>query len=113
MLQYTQVGDYLIPNIIPNKQPERTYTKWGEHRRAFLKEHRLVEYNLLVIKAELTAHLNEIDERAWGMWERIMEQLKRQPPSPQPPQGTMEWVGWQNRRRAIADEQIFNEIIYQ
>jgi len=110
-ITYTQVGDYLIPNIIPNKQPEKTYTKWGELRRSFLKEHRLVEYNLLIIKAELTAHLNEIDERAWDMWERIMEQLEKS--IPPPPQGTMQWVQWQNRLRAIADEQIFNEIIYE
>ena len=110
-ITYTQVGDYLIPNIIPNKQPKRTYTKWGEIRRAFLKEHRLVEYNLLTIKAELISHLNELDERAWDMWERIMEQLEKS--STPPPQGTMQWVQWQNRLRAIADEQVLNDIIYE
>ena len=112
-ITYRQVGDYLIPNIIPNKQPKRTYTKWGEIRRAYLKNHCLVEYNLLVIKSELTAHLNEIDEQAWNMWDTIMEQLEKRPPTPTPPQGTMEWVQHMNGLRAIADEQIFNDLIYE
>ena len=109
-IQYKQVKDYLIPNIIPNKQPEKTYTKWGEIRQEYLKNHRLVEYNLLVIKAELIAHLNEIDKQAWELWERIMEQLEAQ--STPPPQGTMAWVQWQNRLRSIADEQVLHDIIY-
>ncbi|MCL2838299.1 MAG: TnpV protein [Oscillospiraceae bacterium] len=109
-ITYRQEGDYLIPNLTLPKQPKRTYTKWGEIRRTYLKNHCPVQYNLLVIKAELTAHLNEIDEQAWSMWETIMEQLERQ--SVPPPQGTMQWVQWQNRLRAIADEQVLHDIIY-
>ena len=89
-----------------------TYGKWGMIRRTYIKEHQKVFYNLLVIKAELTAHLKEIDEQAWNMWETIMEQLKKQPPTPTPPQGTMEWVQHMNGLRAIADEQVLHDIIY-
>ena len=31
-ITYTQVGDYLIPNLTLPKQPKRIYTKWGEIR---------------------------------------------------------------------------------
>jgi len=89
------------------------YGKWGMIRRTYLKEHCLVEYNLLAIKGVLIAHLNEIDEKAWELWERIMEQLQKKPPIPTPPQGTMEWVQHQNRLRAIADEQVLNDLIYE
>ena len=109
-ITYTQVGDYLIPNLKLKKQPQRTYGKWGEIRKNYLKEHCKVFYNLLVIKAELTAHLNEIDEQAWNMWETIMEQLKKHRTAP--PQGTMEWVQFMNGLRAIADEQVLHDIIY-
>jgi len=95
-ITYTQVGDYLIPNLKLKEQPKRTYTKWGEIRREYLKNHCLVQYNLLVIKAELTAHLNEIDKQARNLWDTIMEQLERKPPTPTPPQGTMEWVQHMN-----------------
>ena len=89
------------------------YGKWGMIRRTYLKEHCSVEYNLLAIKGVLIAHLNEIDEKAWELWERIMEQLQKKPPIPTPPQGTMEWVQHQNRLRAIADEQVLNDLIYE
>ena len=111
-IKYAQVGDYLIPNIIPNKQPKRIYGKWGMIRETYLREHCLTEYNLLVIEAELIAHLNEIDKQARDMWEQIMEQLERQPPTLTPPQGTMEWVQHMNGLRAIADEQVLHDIIY-
>ena len=81
-ITYRKVGDYLIPNIIPNKQPKRNYGKWGMLRQTYLKNHCLVEYNLLVIKAKLITHLNEIDEQAREMHEWIMEQLEKQNPSP-------------------------------
>ena len=42
---------------------EKKYGKWGMLRKTYLKEHQAVFYNLLVIKAELIAHLNEIDEQ--------------------------------------------------
>ena len=89
------------------------YGKWGISRREFLENHRQSEYNQLKAENKLIPHLNEVDKQAWKLWERIMEQLEQQPPSPQPPQGTMEWVGWQNRLRAIADEQVLSDIIYE
>jgi len=89
------------------------YGKWGILRREFLQNYRQDEYHQLQAEGKLILYLNELDERAWDMWELIMEQLEQQPLSPQPPQGTMEWVQWQNRLRAIADEQIFNDLIYE
>ena len=109
-ITYTKVGDYQIPNLIPNKEPEKLYGKWGMLRRTFLKNHREGEYNLLMIKAELITHINEIDKQAREMHERIMVQLEKQ--NPLPPQGTMEWVQHQNSLRNIADEQVLHDIIY-
>ena len=82
-------------------------------RRTFLENHRSNEYKELQAEGKLIPHLNELDKQARKLWDRIMEQLERQPPSPQPPQGTMAWVQWMNGLRAIADEQIFNDLIYE
>jgi len=109
-ITYEKVGDYQIPNLIPNKQPKADYGKWGMLRRTFLKNHCEGLYNLLSMKGELITHLNEIDEQARDMWETIMEQLKKQ--NTAPPQGTMKWVQYMNGLRAIADEQVLNDIIY-
>ena len=93
-----------------SKQTKSNYGKWGMIRREYLKNHCPVEYNLLAIKGELITHLNEIDEQARNLWETIMEQLNKHRPSP--PQGTMEWVQHMNQLRAIADEQVSHDIIY-
>ena len=39
-IEYIQSGDYQIPNLIGNREPEGTLTKYGLMRRNFLKEHR-------------------------------------------------------------------------
>ena len=109
-LTYRKVGDYLIPNLIPNEEPKPSYSKWGIIRRNFLKNHHPIRFNMLMIDGELIAHLNEIEEQARELWETIMSQLKHQFPSP--PQGTMEWVQHQNQLRSIADEQVLHDIIY-
>ena len=91
-------------------QVEKTYCKFGMLRETYLKNHCEDFYNSLKNSDELIPHLNEIDEQAWDMWETIMSQLAKK--NPPPPQGTMEWVQHQNRLRAIADEQVLNDIIY-
>jgi len=87
------------------------YGKWGMLRREFLQNHRQSEYNQLKAEGKLIQHLNELDERAGDMFERIMEQLEKSIPPPS--EDYMERVQWQNRLRSIADEQIFNDIIYE
>lgn len=108
--KYHKVGDYLLPNITPNKDVQKTYGKWGQLRREFLKEHRESDYNLLMMKGALTAYLNAFDEEAQEMHERIMDKLEKN--IFEPPQGTMEWIQWQNSLRFLADEQVFNDLIY-
>ena len=41
-LNYTQVGDYLVPNLTLTDQPSRVLGKYGLLRRDFLWEHRLI-----------------------------------------------------------------------
>ena len=89
-----------------------TYGKWGMIMREHLENHNIELFNSLIVNRELTAHLNEIDKQARNLWDTIMEQLERQPPTPTPPQGTMEWVQHMNGLRAIADEQVLHDIIY-
>jgi hypothetical protein len=64
-ITYTQVGDYLLPNITlsepPNAEPLGRY---GRMRRAFLREHRPILYNQLLITEKLFPHLRETEEAA-------------------------------------------------
>ena len=40
-LTYEKNGDYLIPNLTANEEPEGTLTKYGMMRKNFLQEHRM------------------------------------------------------------------------
>jgi len=108
-IKYVQQGDYLLPELV-SSEVKSNYGKWGQLRKQYLKENCEWQYNMLKMRGELNRHLNEIDETAKAMFDRIVEQLEKQ--NPPPPQGTMEWVKWQNKLRAIADEQVLNDLIY-
>ena len=41
-LTYTQMGDYLFPNVALPEQPDRDLGKYGRMRLRYLKEHRPV-----------------------------------------------------------------------
>jgi hypothetical protein len=64
-ITYTRVGDYLLPSIKlsepPNAEPIGYY---GRMRRAFLREHRPILYNQLLMTEMLFPHLRETDRAA-------------------------------------------------
>ena len=63
-LNYTQVGDYLIPNLTLADQPSRALGKYGLLRKDFLREHRPILWGTLVLNGELYRHLLKIEDAA-------------------------------------------------
>ena len=64
-IEYTQVGDYFLPNILLNELPAEEKIiplgRYGKMRRAFLKEHCPIQYSTLLLKEQLFYHLREVD----------------------------------------------------
>ena len=52
-LTYTRNGDYLIPDLKLSEQPEKPLGKYGRMRKAYLKEHRPILYNQLLMSEKL------------------------------------------------------------
>ena len=68
-ITYTQIGDYLIPNItlrekIPSDGFGEPLGRYARMRRAFLREHRTIFYNTLLLSEQLYPHLRDVDETA-------------------------------------------------
>ena len=113
-LTYTRNGDYLIPDLNLSEQPEKPLGKYGRMRKAYLKEHRPLIYNQLLLTEKLYPHLIEIDETAQSRLEQMMpllakdagatEQLKASDP--------MRWVGLMNTCKAQAEEILMAELIH-
>ena len=111
---YRQCGDYLIPEISMPNTETTSIGKYGRMRHRYLKEHREVLYNAMILNGTLWNHLAEVDKTCMdrldvivlGMKETqgITEELKARDP--------MAWVGAMNNIRSAAEEILFAEVIY-
>ena len=110
-LSYTQTGDYLLPNLILN-QPRKPLGKYGRLRRTYLKDHRPVLYNTMLLNGSLYPHLMEVEQTAESRMQQTMEQLLKQTPAPNKEQHQMGWVQHMNSLKAQAEELVLTELIY-
>ena len=92
-LTYTQVGDYLLPNIQLEEMEDRPLGKYGRMRRSYLEENNQLLYNHLALTGKLFPHLWEIQDTA--------DKTTRQ----------MDWVRHMNCLKAQAEEIVIAELI--
>ena len=77
-MTYIQNGDYLIPDLKLSQQPEKSLGKYGRMRKTYLKEHRPILYNQMLLSEKLYPHLLEIDETAQSRLEQMIPQLAKE-----------------------------------
>ena len=74
-LTYIRCGDYDIPNLKLSEQPETSIGKYGRMRKSYLKEHRPILYNHLLMSEKLYPHLLEIERTAQGRVETMLPHM--------------------------------------
>ena len=110
-LNYTQTGDYLLPNLTLN-QPRKPLGKYGRLRRTYLKEQRPVLYHTMLMNGSLYPHLTEVEQNAAAMKEHLMTELLAKNPAPDKEKNQMQWVQHMNSLREQVEEVIRTELIY-
>ena len=113
-LTYTRVGDYAYPNLtLQNPQP-KSLGKYGRMRREYLKNHRPILYNRLILSEKLHSHLTEIDMTANGRLEQMMDELAKANglTEKMKSENPMLWVQTMNSLKSQAEETILTELIY-
>ena len=112
-LTYTRNGDYLIPDLKLSEQPEKPLGKYGRMRKAYLKEHRPILYNQLLMSEKLYPHLREIDETANRRLAQMMPQMAEAAGATEALKAAdpMAWVGLMNTCKAQAEEILLAELI--
>ena len=112
-LTYIRCGDYDIPNLKLSVQPETSIGKYGRMRKSYLKEHRPILYNQLLMSEKLYPHLLEIDETAQSRLEQMMPQLTKEAGATEELKASdpMKWVGLMNTCKAQAEEILMAELI--
>ena len=112
-MSYTLHGDYYLPDLVLREE-EPTYGKYGMLWKQFLKEHRPIRYQNLLLSGKLTAHLNQIDQEVTEQVEVLMKQMveKQGVNENLKRQDQMRWVRLMNNVKAGAEEIVMREIIY-
>ncbi len=113
-LTYSKCGDYYIPNLVYSV-PDTPIGKYGLLRESYLKEHRSVRYNHMLMSGKLYLHLVEIDEQAQHLLDTMIPKLKAQQGVTEKlkADNQLEWVGRMNNIKAQVEEVIFSEIVYK
>ncbi len=112
-IQYIRVGDYYIPDLTLPEEA-RPIGKWGRMHREYLKEHKPIQYNCLLLSGKLWTYLADLNEQAQDRMERIIEQMKVTEGITETLKASdpMAWVGAMNNIRNRAEEIIREELIF-
>lgn len=111
-IAYTTVNDVQIPNLtLPETEPIGRY---GRMRQKYLREHRTVLWNHLVLTGMLYEHLSEIEATAQSRIDLMLPKLAAEAGATEALKATdpMKWTGLMNACKAQAEEVVLSELIY-
>ena len=112
-MDYVLVGDYYVPDL---KLPEerRPIGHWGRLRQSYLKLHRPMLYNELILSGRLHTVVADLNEQAQERLSLIVEQMKASEGVTEELKTAdqMAWVSAMNSIRNRAEEIILSEMIF-
>ena len=113
-LTYTQIGEYLYPDLTLPETEEAPMGKYGMLHKTYLKEHKPMLYDRLLLAGKLDGHLMDIDRRATEMVEQLTRELAQQNRVDEEMKATnqMAWVQAMNNFKASAEEVVLRQLIY-
>ncbi len=113
-LAYRQEGDYLVPDLEMDEQPEGELRKFGLLRKKYLMENDEAQFSILLFKNELMGHLFTLQEQAEKRMDRIMTQMAEKMGVDEvlKERDQMQWVRKMNGIRQSAEETVLTEMIY-
>ncbi len=118
-ITYRVEGDYLIPDLIMDGEadgsPEEMIGKYGLLRESFLKQHWHGTYTAMLLMGKLTTHLQEIDRQAEEEMECLLRKMMERQGVDEALKAAdqMAWVQKVNALRAMAEEMVLREVVYQ
>ena len=115
-IQYRQVGDYNIPNLIlPPEEANIRLGKWGMLHKDYLLKNKRVLFTTLLTQGKLYQHCAEIEKQATDMFDTLVERMKVTEGVTEQlkEENQMEWVVRMNNIRIRATEIVNHNIIYK
>lgn len=95
-------------------EESRAIGRWGRLHRNYLKEHRPILFNDLVLSGQLWTYLANLNEQVQERLSLIIEQMKVSEGVTEELKAAnqMAWVGAMNSIRNRAEEIILREMVY-
>ena len=109
---YTQVGNFLLPDL--EVEECKPIGKYGRMRKRYLKEHRPILFNTMLLSGKLYQHLDEINHVCEERIELLTRQMAQQEGATEALKAAsqMEWVRRMNSIHNRAEEIVLNELVY-
>ena len=114
-LAYTRTGEYLVPDVALDGQPDRPLGKYGLMRKEYLRRNKPVLWARLCTSGKLFPHCREIEDKANSRLEAVLpalaeavgatEELKASDPK--------QWLALMDTCKAQAEEAVLRELVYR
>ena len=104
---------YYIPDLTLTEE-SRPIGRWGRMHREYLREHKPIQYNCLLLSGKLWTYLADLNEQAQDRLERMIDQMKVSEGITEALKASdpMAWVQRMNYIRARAEEIVREELIF-
>lgn len=112
---YTQVGDYMLPDLLPAEEKEANIGVWAMRHKQYLKQNHKVRYYNLLTSGKLNSYLADIEQQAQNLFSRLVKDLAEKDNVTEELKATdmMLWVQKMNNIRNRATEIVNADIIYE
>lgn len=111
---YTQVGDYMLPDLLPAEEETNNIGVWAMRHKRYLKQNHKVRYYNLLTSGKLNSYLANVEQQAqdFFLWlvkdlaekENVTEELKAS--------DMMLWVQKMNNICSRAIEVVNTKLIF-
>ena len=114
---YERRGDYLLPCITLREKPPppelaEPLGNYARMRRAYLKEHRPIQYTRLLLTEQLFSHIRMVDDEASKRIEAIMSDILVFQPLPDKATDGLAWAAHMNTVKHTAEKMALDELVY-
>lgn len=113
---YTQVGDYMLPDLLPAEEERETNIGvWGMRHKRYLKQNHKVHYYNLLTSGKLNSYLADVEQQAQQLFLRLVKDLAEKENVTEELKATdiMLWVRNMNNIRNRVTEKVNADIIYK
>ena len=112
---YTQVGDYMLPDLLPAEEEKKTNIGvWAMRHKRYLKQNHKVRYYNLLTSGKFNSYLADVEQQAQQLFLRLVNDLAEKENVTEELKATdmMLWVQKMNNISNCAMEIVNAEIVY-